>query len=416
MQTNEPGTAEQIAALEELAADLARLEQLLALESQALVEFNLFELLNQRRREEAHSRFLAWLLNPGDNHGLGDYFLKNFLLATDCRLDAGDNSNWSQATSQREWFHEIDEAKGSLDILVVDYSKRFLYAIENKVDHIESPGQLNRYRRALEQKFPPDFTMYYVFLTLAGTSPQSEDEREHWICASYTDILELVERSINDCASGMRDDVRVSLRHYANTVRRIIVPESVEIQQLARKIYLEHKDAVERIWKSKPDYKREIKQRLEEAINQRDDWNLVRPSDDPEFVSFQPDVLEEFKVFRRSAAGYNRLLWFGFGLSKEGNAWFQIELAPIRSKALRDKVVETIRQHKDLFRNQEKYDNGAVRLHESDWLLVDTDLGACWDAGIVRDRVHQFADNEFRRMLEVIVNCLKEYEAEQNGG
>ena len=412
MQTSDTA-AEQALGLGELVADLARLKQLLAEESQASVEFNLFELLNQHRREEAHSRVLTWLLNPGGNHGLGDYFLKNFLLATGYKRDIGDNSDWSPATSQREWFHKIEEAKGSLDILVVDASKRFLCAVENKIDHNETPGQLNRYRRALEQKYP-NFTRHHVFLTIAGTSPQSEDERKHWICARYTDILALVERSINECTSEMRDDVRVFLQHYTNTVRRIIVPESIEVQQFARKIYLEHKDAVERVWKSKPDYKGEMKQRLKEAISERDDCTLVKPYDDPEFVSFQPDALENFGVFRRSAADYNRLLWFGFGLSKEGNAWYQIELAPIRSEAIRGKVIETFRHHDKLFQGEEKYGNGAVRLHESDWLLEDTDLGAGWDTGVVCDKVKQFLENEFCKMLEVIVKCLQEYEADQN--
>lgn len=415
MQTNDAETAEQIAALGRLRSALEPLEQLLVEEGRASGEFNLFELLNQRRREEAHSRVLTWLLDPNGNHGVGDYFLEKFLLATYCRLDVGDYSNWSQATAQREWFHEIDETRGSLDILVVDYSKRFLCAIENKVDHSESPGQLNRYRRALEQKFPPDFTRHFVFLTRAGISPQSEEERAHWICASYTDIRELVERSINERAGEMRDDVRVLLRHYANTVGRIIVPESIEIQQLARQIYLEHRDAVERVQKSKPDYQREIKQRLEEAINERDDWTLVRPSDDDEFVSFRPDALEDFKVFKRSGADYDRLLWFGFGFSKEGNMWFQIELAPVRSKALREMVEETFRQHKDLFQRIKSYGAGAMRLHESDWLLEDADLGARWDTDVVRDKVDQFASNEFPSMLEVIVNCLREYEAETKG-
>ena len=406
MQSNDVGTAEQTVALERLRSALERLEQLLAGEEQASAEFNLFELLNQHRREEAHSRVLTWLLNPGENHGIGDYFLKSFLLATGCHLDFGDNSNWSQARSEREWKHEIDGTRGSLDILVVDESKRFLCAIENKVFFGEHSEQLTRYRKALEERYP-DYGRQHIFLSPTGTVPYLETEQEYWTPMTYAVILESVEKTVDNDTVEMSEDIRVFLRHYANTVRRIVVPESTKIQQLAREIYLEHRDAVERVLTYKPKYREEIKQRLEEVINERDDWTLVRPYDDPEFVSFQPDVLENFKVFRRSAADYNRLLWFGFGLSKEGKAWFQIELAPIRNKAVRGRVVETIRQHKRLFRSEKEYDNGAVRLHESDWLLEDTDLGARWDAGVVRDKVNQFASNEFPSILEVIVNCLR---------
>lgn len=62
--------------LEEFVAnndDLERLELLLR-------KFNLFEALNVVWREEKHSDFLAYLLDPQKNHGLSDRFLKAMLL------------------------------------------------------------------------------------------------------------------------------------------------------------------------------------------------------------------------------------------------------------------------------------------------------------------------------------------------
>ena len=56
-----------------------------------------------------------------------------------------------------------------------------------------------------------------------------------------------------------------------------------------------------------------------------------------------------------------------------------------------------------------------MRWETEDWLIEDSDLGAGWDTGIVRNRVNEFAGTEFRSMLEVIVNCLREYEAETEG-
>ena len=49
--------------------DLDRLENLLE-------EFNIFETLKITHAEIRHSNVIAWLLNPTENHGLSNYFLK----------------------------------------------------------------------------------------------------------------------------------------------------------------------------------------------------------------------------------------------------------------------------------------------------------------------------------------------------
>ncbi len=74
--TTTPHTQEQSPeqALEALMldGDLERLEDQLA-------EFNLFDALGVWHRELQHSWLLAWLLDPRESHGLGDYFLRAFL-------------------------------------------------------------------------------------------------------------------------------------------------------------------------------------------------------------------------------------------------------------------------------------------------------------------------------------------------
>jgi hypothetical protein len=41
--------------------------------------FNVFDVLGRPRLEEAHSSFLAWVLDPAEAHGLGDAFLREFM-------------------------------------------------------------------------------------------------------------------------------------------------------------------------------------------------------------------------------------------------------------------------------------------------------------------------------------------------
>ena len=161
----------QIAALENFAANTLGLEKLKELNSKWLSELDLFDVLGVVHGELVHSRFLAWLLDPQRNHGLGDYFLKSFLLRTcitagklgisaitPARIHATD---WSETEVRREW--------QNIDILILNREARFVCAVENKIwagEGIDADGasQLTRYRETLENEFP-DFTRHFVFLS-----------------------------------------------------------------------------------------------------------------------------------------------------------------------------------------------------------------------------------------------------------
>lgn len=44
-----------------------------------LSDFNAFETLGVVNTEIRHSNVLAWLLNPRENHGIGDVFIKKLI-------------------------------------------------------------------------------------------------------------------------------------------------------------------------------------------------------------------------------------------------------------------------------------------------------------------------------------------------
>ncbi len=75
MDGTEPGLSspdfEALKALEADASELERIENLLD-------RFNVFEAIGFIGQEIMHSRFLAFLLDPSQSHGLGDLFLKRF--------------------------------------------------------------------------------------------------------------------------------------------------------------------------------------------------------------------------------------------------------------------------------------------------------------------------------------------------
>ena len=111
--------------------ELAHLEELTG-------QFNLFEALGLVRQEIRHSNFLAWLMNPAQTHGLGDSFLKAFLMKTSVKasvkarmpgiektISPVDVDVWdlTETEIRREW--------RNIDITLLDESNKFVCVIEN---------------------------------------------------------------------------------------------------------------------------------------------------------------------------------------------------------------------------------------------------------------------------------------------
>ena len=405
--------------------DLARLCALIN-ESKTRPTSDLFELLGIYRQEAVHSNFLGWLLNPAQSHGVEDYFLKNFLLATTAPTDAVASAkiaaaDWSKAVIHLEWHAIVDGVNSYLDILIVNPQAQILCAIENKIFSPEGFGvdgrsQLTRYREALEYAYT-GFARQYVFLSPEGMPSQSPSEQALWTPANYTTIFQLVEQTLDHSANAISDEARVFLRQYAATLRRNIVPESTEMQQLARQIYLEHRETVELIYANRPNYMNEAKQIFKEAIAAHEGWELDR--EDTNYVRFRSSDWGEFPA-THTGTGWlpsNALLLFQFNFFRGDNPSFVLALSPGPSEAVRRKLFDAVRQNPALFRptgNVLRPDWNILH-EEQDPILDNSDYGVSWDDGSTRAKitawVADFARNRFPAMNEVILSCLREYEA-----
>ncbi|PLV59914.1 PD-(D/E)XK nuclease family protein [Thermotoga sp. KOL6] len=118
-------------ALEKFISDNPELELL----EEIIDRFNIFAALNIVNYEIRYSAFLSWLLNPQENHGLRDYFLKIFLkklilkasiLGME-RVSVFDIDSWDLDDTEvlREW--------RNIDILIKHDERKFVCVIENKM-------------------------------------------------------------------------------------------------------------------------------------------------------------------------------------------------------------------------------------------------------------------------------------------
>lgn len=208
-------------------------------------KFNIFDVLKISRTEIRHSNTLGWLLDPAENHGLGDAFLKNIfqkLVENDSenRYDVFDVllMDFYSFTVYREW--------KNIDILLVSNDERCIMAIENKVGSHEHSNQLNRYREILEREYP-DYTRILVYLTPDGEEPS---DVSNWDVLSYTDAVEILEKVCEQ--TELQDDVSLMIRNYIEVIRRDIVDDQ-ELIEICNKIYHKHQKALDLIYENKTD-------------------------------------------------------------------------------------------------------------------------------------------------------------------
>ena len=125
--------------------------------------------------------------------------------------------------------------RNQFDITVSIPSLKLLFVIENKVDSVESEGQLKTYRKRAENLYP-EFNFMGCFLTKEGY----EGEDEQWGTLSYADIVDQVRAILS--SSNAPPDVLVALKHYIEMIERKIVT-SASLIDACREIYRTHKAA-----------------------------------------------------------------------------------------------------------------------------------------------------------------------------
>lgn len=235
--------------------DLQQLEQ-------ALEQFNIFEAIGMVKQETKHSRFLAFLLDPNQNHGLGDHFLKQLLMNSLTAENAPfslidiDVTDFDHAIVLTEW--------RNIDIFIYDETAQVTITIENKVFSSEHSNQLGRYREIVQHEYP-HYRHIFLFLTPEEIPPTGEEDLQIYIPISYSLIARILEQMLDARQSTLGADVVTLIRHYTMMLRRHILNDS-EIAELCRKIYQRHKQALDLIFEHRPDMQTQIADYLTELI------------------------------------------------------------------------------------------------------------------------------------------------------
>ncbi len=369
--------------------DLERLESVLG-------DFNPFVAMGWTRQEVRHSRFLRWLLDPNETHGIGNYFLRTFVkrVATRAVGRSGvpsvvDADGWPFSNTQ-----VLSEWKG-IDVFVRDDALRFVAIIENKLDSGEHSQQLTRYRELVEAQFG-GFEKLFVLLTVEGDAPSDEA----YISLSYADVCQLVAEVLERRSDQLGPEVRSFLSHYVEMLRREIVEDS-QIQVLCRTIYQTHRQALDLIFEYRPDRTLELSEFLQQRIGDRDDLRLDQSS--KAHVRFWPLNLD---FLPKSGAGWTRtgrMMLFEIDLSAS-DVRIKAVLGP-GPQEVRERVHDWIRAHPDAF------NRGATKLypqwwsfHSEQWLTKGRFEGNEVDE--LKDRVWQRLEQFIQKELPAMEAAL----------
>ncbi len=163
----------------------------LQLDDPLLCPISLFGTMDYGRLETAHTRTLAWLLDPTKNHDFSDVLLVA-LLRRLAREDHFDSLRRVHVASERPI--DVPGVNGRLDVLAEGFWEctgklaRWTLVIEAKVDAWEGEAQLDKYDEWL-RSHAPDSKVFRVFLTSDGRT--SSTGNEEWEPLSFLELVQI---------------------------------------------------------------------------------------------------------------------------------------------------------------------------------------------------------------------------------
>lgn len=214
---------------------------------------NIFQILGVARTEIRHSNFLGWLLDPNGNHGLGKLFLTKFLrgiatseVATELDEFEIEELNFKNVELRREW--------KNIDLLLI--FDTLVICVENKIDSKDHSNQLAKYREVVNSNFK-SLKKVFVYLTPTGELPTAQTERDHYAIYSYQEIIEQSERILQIHGKSLNPGVNQYISDYLTTIKRELMKND-ELNELADKIYKNHRELIDFVFEHKSDIASEL--------------------------------------------------------------------------------------------------------------------------------------------------------------
>ena len=226
-------------------------------------EFSFLKTFGIEENEFVHSNFLAWLLNPLEDHGLGPLFVKKFLNLMEQKV--GEDSlnlsrlNFSDIMIERETSSE----NSRLDIRFIDVLENFQCVIENKIFSREGTDQTNRLYQDFHERYPNEL---FIFLTLNGIE---EAENKNFKSLTYNELQPILRQLLDVTDS----NVKLLIENYLNTLERLIMAEKFTGYSERTQLYFRYVKQIEEVKAAYEKDRKLLLSALEKGIKQRQWWD-----------------------------------------------------------------------------------------------------------------------------------------------
>jgi|GEM_PF-637007 len=348
-------TTEQQRKLDAFLVDNHELEALNA----RLATFNLFQVLRIARAEIRHSNVLAWLLTPGESHGLGDTFLRRFLSRILMENDeigvkltpAGvELMPFGDVEVLREW-HNID-------ILVHSRIGKWCMLIENKIHSKESKGQLREYKETVKHEIT-DVEIIPILLTLEGDDPSEQGKEAGYIAWSHVQVLELADQVIGQNRARIPSDAATFLAHYLDILRRLTMQDE-KLVDLCKTIYRKHREAIDLIMEygGSSQFMDACEVRVKELV----ECEFVKNTG--QMLWFLPmEMARNLPTVKLTKWGFlprhvGICCWFIY-LKKAGKLQAVMEVGPMEDNGLRVRLLKAVKQAGFKFKEKPAFKEGG---------------------------------------------------------
>ncbi len=205
-------------------------------------EANIFKIINMADKEIVHSDMLAWLFSPYESHELNNIALKELLIQLS-KKEAEYISLLLLDYSDLEVYREYTIDNGRrIDILMESKNNKVIFIIENKIWSGEGDNQLEDYKNYIDEKYS-DYNRIFLFLT-----PEKERKEKYkgYIHITYSMIYSVLNCVLQE--NQIKFEISVIIRQYKEIIGRYIMGSiDKEMVDLCRKLYVEHKEALDKI-------------------------------------------------------------------------------------------------------------------------------------------------------------------------
>ena len=331
-------------------------------------KFNLFDVLKISKTEIRHSNMLAWLINPNENHGLGDSVLNGFIQYGVVNGMAEEEvfdvllMDLHEFEIRREW--------NNIDLLAISQKHGFVMCVENKIDSSEHDNQLEKYSKTIDRYFP-GYKKMYIYLSSEGAESSNP---ELWCSMGYQNVIQIIEKA--KAKYQLLPEVELLIKNYVETIRRVIVGDE-KLARICAEIYAKHQKALDLIYENRPDKMSELAEIFRDWGKEKTNEGLIKLNPDKctkSYTRFTTEEMSDVLPEDGLLGGWNSNNHYFFEIVIGINAkeyWMQFVISSLNMSEGMKLVAERIneitpsKQQKENWQWRTHYSTRHVKLEET---------------------------------------------------